>query len=106
MYPHDSKAQWPGELLTDSRVAHRWDESKSIGRYLFAHASALQPRAAAGTLRTDVDTLWDAYLLFGAGATWTGAMPEGLVSLGSTIMSTRERLVVDIRAIEKDDRRY
>lgn len=99
MYPHDAKAQWPGALLTDPRFAHRWDESKAIGRYLFAHAGALHPRADGGTLRTDVDTLWDAYLLFDARAAWTGAMPGGLVSWGSTIMRTRQRLADDLRGV-------
>ena len=99
MYPNDSKALWPGDLLPDPRFAHRWDESKAIGRYFLGHLSALHHRAGAGTLRTDVDTLWDAYLLFDAKATWTGAMPDGLVSWGSTIMQARDRLAADLRAV-------
>ena len=102
MYPNDARTQWPAALLTDARFSQRWDESKAVGRFFYRHAGVLQPRAGATKLRTDVDTMWDAYLLFDADAAWTEAMPAGLISWGSTIMNTRERLAADLR--RADDR--
>lgn len=100
MYPADAKARWPAEALTDGRITHRWDESKTIGRFFLAHLSELGPRVGGVPYRTDADALWDAYLLFDAAGRWTSTLPDGLVSWGSTIVQTRDRLGQDIRVID------
>lgn len=99
MYPGDAKSRWPPDILTDARFLHRWDEPKAIGRLLRANVAALGPRADGGAYRADVDAVWDAYLLYRPGARWTGTLPDGLVSWGSTIMRTRTTLATDLAAI-------
>ena len=98
MYPGDARAKWPAEALTDARVAHRWDGSNTAGRFFLQHLRELGPRVAGGAYRSDADALWDAYLLFDAKSRWTGTMPDGLVSWGSTVMQSRDRLAHDIEA--------
>ena len=98
MYPGDARAKWPAEALTDARVAHRWDESKTVGRFFLQHLRELGPRVAGGAYPRDADALWDAYLLFDAKGRWTGTMPDGLVSWGSTVMQSHDRLASDINA--------
>jgi hypothetical protein len=99
MYPSDAKTRWPGNALTDPRFVHGWDDTKAIGRHLFTHRAALPRQPSGAPPRTDVDVLWDAYLLFDEKATWTGPMPDRLVSWGSTIMQARERLIKDVRTL-------
>jgi len=77
----DARAGWPGELLTDSRVAHFWDNDKILGQ----------------TYAKQVDfpgVLWAAFFLYGPEASWDDSPPKS-VSWGSTIMRTRERLKTD-----------
>ena len=97
MYPGDAQSKWPGQLLTDSRVEHRWDEPKSAGRWFMMNLNALRPsRGGDGKFPQQVDALWDCYLLFDRTATWTDA-PNGLLSWGYTVMRTRPQLARDFQ---------
>jgi hypothetical protein len=81
MLPLDARARWPGELLTDSRVTHIWDNDKILGQ---TYAK-----------QTDFPgMLWDAFFLYGPEVSWDDSPPK-YVSWGSTIMRTRERLKTD-----------
>ena len=33
MYPTDERDNWPSDILTDDRVVHYWDETRSVGRW-------------------------------------------------------------------------
>jgi hypothetical protein len=95
MYPGDSQSKWPSELLADSRVEHRWDEPKAVGRWFLPRLQSLHPsRPGDGVSPQRVDALWDSYLLFGRGATWTD-VPSGNLSWGYTVIRTRGKLQDD-----------
>jgi hypothetical protein len=97
MYPGDAQSKWPGEVLTDRRVEHRWDEPKAAGRWFFTNLRSLRPsRGGDGRFPQQVDALWDSYLLFDRSATWNSA-PNGLVSWGYTVMRTRAQLLEDFK---------
>jgi hypothetical protein len=95
MYPGDAQSKWPGELLTDRRVQHRWDEPKAAGRWFMTNLNSLRPsRGGDGVFPQRVDALWDSYLLFGRTASWND-VPNGLLSWGYTVMRTRAQLSGD-----------
>jgi len=95
MYPGDAQSKWPGELLTDNRVEHRWDEPKAAGRWFLTNLTALRPsRGGDGVFPQRADALWDTYLLFDRNATWNDT-PNGLLSWGFTVMRTRPQLLKD-----------
>jgi hypothetical protein len=98
MYPGDEESRWPGELLTDSRVEHRWDEPKAAGRWFLTNLKALKPsRGGDGQFPQRSDALWDSYLLFSRNATWTDTAPTGLLSWGYTILRTKAQLESDFK---------
>ena len=95
MYPGDAQSKWSSQLLTDSRVEHRWDEPKSAGRWFMTNLNSLRPsRGGDGRFPQQVDALWDCYLLFDRSATWSD-MPNGLLSWGYTLMRTKAQLAKD-----------
>jgi hypothetical protein len=95
MYPGDAQSKWPSQLLTDSRVEHRWDEPKSAGRWFMTNLNSLRPsRGGDGKFPQHVDALWDSYLLFDRSATWIDT-PNGLLSWGFTVMRTKAQLAKD-----------
>jgi hypothetical protein len=97
MYPGDAESKWPRELLTDSRVEHRWDEPKAAGRWFLTNLQSLRPsRGGDGVFPQRVDALWDSYLMFDRGATWKDA-PSGVLSWGFTVMRTRAQLQKDFQ---------
>ena len=58
MYPGDAQSRWPGELLTDRGVEHRWDEPKAAGRWFLANLQPLRPsRGDDGIFPQRVDAL-------------------------------------------------
>ena len=91
MMPADSRAKWPPTLLADPRAVHRWDEGKTIGRWFSPHTPAMRPLLSNGSAWSDGDVLWDAYLLYGAGANWNET-PTGLIQWGRTIVAGRDAL--------------
>jgi hypothetical protein len=95
MYPGDAYSKWPSQLLTDSRVEHRWDEPKAAGRWFLSNLGSLRPsRGGDGVFPQRVDALWDSYLLFDRNAVWNDT-PNGLLSWGYTVMRTRPQLQSD-----------
>jgi len=97
MYPGDSETKWPSNLLTDSRVEHRWDEPKTAGRWFKTNLRALRPaRGGDGVFPQRDDALWDSYLLFDRNATWKET-PDGLLSWGFTVLRTRAQLERDFQ---------
>lgn len=98
MMPNDSRAKWSPTLLTDSRVIHRWDEPKTIGRWFAPQTPAMRPQLSDGSAWSDGDALWDAYLLYGADAKWNET-PTGLIHWGRTIVAGREALRQDFERL-------
>ena len=98
MMPADSRAKWPPTLLTDSRVVHKWDEPKTIGQWFAPHTSTMRPQLSDGSAWSDGAVLWDAYLLYGADATWNET-PTGLIHWGRTIVAGRESLQRDFERL-------
>jgi len=90
MYPTDRRSAWPGDILTDPRVVHRWDEGKVVGTWYARELDDIRPRVAPGATGLDgpVPVLWDAYLIYKPGATFR-AHATALVRWGRTILNTR-----------------
>lgn len=78
MLPYDSRAEWDSQFMQDARVTHLWDEQRVSGRWF----AQLQGRRGVS---------WDAYYLFAPNATW-GTTPPQILSAGSSIIETRDRL--------------
>lgn len=97
MYPGDARSKWPGQLLTDSRVLHYWDEERVVGTRYLSQLPALLGRRAPATMVPAADALWDAFFVYERGATWQDPVPVPL-SWGYPIMVTRDQLVADIEA--------
>ena len=91
MMPADSRAKWPANLLTDTRVIHRWDEPKAVGHWFGARTPALQNQLTADSAWSGGEVLWDSYLLYGSDARWDDA-PTHLIHWGRTIVAARESL--------------
>lgn len=70
----DSRSQWDAGGLTDHRVVHLWDGRDISGSWLVHHLPGYRGND------------WDAYALFGPGATWTDASAPSLIASGSTII--------------------
>ncbi len=98
MMPADSRAKWPATLLTDSRVIHRWDEPKTVGKWYAPQTAAIRFQLAAGSAWSDGDVLWDAYLLYGVEGKWNET-PTGLIHWGRTIVAGRESLKDDFQKL-------
>ena len=95
MYPGDEHSKWPGHLLTDGRVEHRWDEPKEAGRWFLTNLNTLKPsRGGDGVFPQRADALWDSYLMFDRAASWND-VPTGVLSWGYTVMRTRAQLEKD-----------
>ena len=95
--PGDAESKWPRPILIDRRVEQRWDEPKTAGRWFLTHLSDSRPsRGGARTLPRPAEAPWDSYVLFDRGATWSNT-PSGLLSWGSTVIKTRDKLVEDFR---------
>ena len=84
----DSRDQWDGGGLSDSRVVHLWDPQDRLGDWFVAHQTDYQ----AGD--------WDAYLLFGPGAAWT-SRPPPLISSGGSVIDTKDQLQQSIAPLLK-----
>lgn len=91
MFPGDSKSEWPPELLTDSRVVHRWDEPKAVGTFFGQNKSKMQAQLTSDSNGIRGDILWDSYLLYDSDARWA-SFPTGLTHWGRTIVAARETL--------------
>ena len=91
MYPTDRRDYWPADILTDRRVVHWWDEQKTVGRWYMSHIAQMQEARAAGSAGYAGDVLWDAYLVYGAEASWDTA-PTHLRKWGRTILRTNDDL--------------
>ncbi len=99
MYPGDSRADWPPDVVTDPRVMHRWDEAKLIGSFFGQNKSRIQAQLSSdsrGLGRGEI--LWDAYLLYGQNAKWE-SFPTGLLRVGRTIIAGRETLKRDMQQL-------
>ena len=83
MIATDARAawRWTGNVITDPRVAHFWDDKKVVGRWF----------AQQETPEIDAGIMWDAYFLYGSDAQWN-AKPEPLISFGATVLDEYETL--------------
>jgi hypothetical protein len=100
MYPGDARSKWPATLLTDSRVAHYWDEQRAVGQLYLLHLPAMLPRRAEATLAPAADAMWDTFFLYAPDDRWETPVPLP-ISWGYPIMVTRERLLHDVDALVK-----
>ena len=98
MYPGDARAKWPSTLLTDSRVAHYWDEDRAAGLAYLANLPAMLDRRAAATLQPTADAMWDAFFLYAAGDQWRAPVPVP-TSWGYPIMVTGDQLLRELDAL-------
>jgi hypothetical protein len=98
MLASDERSKWPSTLLTDSRVVHRWDEPKAVGRWYARQVSTMRSALTPGSKWSDGEILWDSYLLYGAGAKWDDA-PTSLIRWGGTIVAGRETLRQDFERL-------
>jgi hypothetical protein len=98
MFPGDSREQWRSDLLTDVRVTHYWDEPRAVGTLYFQNLPDIWNRRAAETVAPQELVLWDAYLLYPPDARWEDRPPE-VVSWGSTILLTRDKLKRDLNGL-------
>jgi hypothetical protein len=89
MYPTDRRERWPGDVLTDSRVVHYWDEQKSVGAWYAPRTGDMESQMAPGSRGLGGPVLWDAYLVYGPEARWEDA-PTDLRRWGRTILATQE----------------
>jgi hypothetical protein len=97
MYPGDARDRWRAAALPDARVAHFWDETRSVGRLYATMLPRIAVRRASESKETVGSVLWDAYLLYGTNARWDTAPPDA-ISWGSTILLTRDTLARDLRS--------
>lgn len=97
MFPGDARSQWPPSLLADTRVIHRWDEQKLVGRWYGDRAAPMRAQLTPESSWSG-EILWDSYLLYGADAKWDDA-PTGLVHWGRTIVAGRETLRHDFERL-------
>lgn len=98
MYPTDQREAWPGDVLTDPRVVHFWDEEKTVGRWYMNRIAQIQPARAAGSAGLGGNVLWDAYLVYGPESQWSDS-PGGLRRWGRTILGTQEALRDAVAAV-------
>ena len=99
MFPGDAREKWRGDLLTDARVVHYWDEQQSVGRLYFQGLPQIWEKRAADTITPQDLALWQAYLLYATDAQWKDQPPE-VDSRASTILLTREKLTPDFKEMQ------
>ena len=76
MFPGDARWRWDGDGLVDPRVAHFWDEQKTVGSWF------------STTLTDRGSPTWDFYALYAPDSRDLAA-PS---SMGGTIISRRAEL--------------
>jgi hypothetical protein len=79
----DSRARWDGDGLTDPRVAHFWDEQKTVGNWFSMNVTH------------SPGTTWDFYALYGPDATSLSAP----LSTGGPIIARSGALRASIEAL-------
>jgi len=77
MLATDERSAWDAGLLPDRRVRSYWDGDRVAGTWL--------ARADVGELGYS-GIVWDAFFVFGRGATWGGRL-TGLAGSGSTVIA-------------------
>ncbi len=84
MIPTDARGawRWTGNVITDPRVVHFWDDQKVVGRWYAQHETPAE---------IDPGIVWDAYFLYGPEAEWK-VKPEPLISWGATVVDEYETL--------------
>jgi hypothetical protein len=87
--PGDASATVDTRLLTDLRVTNFWDPKREISDWFSQHITD-QPGIT-----------WDAYFLYGPGATWDLA-PAPLASSGSPVIGSREVLAADFMRLTQN----
>lgn len=63
MVPGDARDRWDPDLLSDPRVTHYWNGSRSIGKWFAKNVAECEPLGPIA---------WDVVYLFGPDATWDG----------------------------------
>jgi hypothetical protein len=101
MYSGDEESKWPRTVFDDRRVEQRWDDPRAAGAWFLEHLEDLHPaHKVAGKVPQRLDAMWDTWILFDRGGTWTD-VPDGLLSWGYTIMATRSQLEADSAALRR-----
>lgn len=84
MFPGDARWRWDGDGMTDPRVAHFWDEQKTVGTWFSAH------------LTNRGSPTWDFYALYRTDALDLTS-PS---SMGGTIINRRAELQTALRSLQ------
>ena len=84
MIPTDARRAWgwTGNVITDPRVVHFWDDKKLVGRWFSEKGN---PDTS------DPGVTWDAYFLYGPDAEWNDK-PEPLVNWGAPVRNEYDTL--------------
>ncbi len=103
MLETDAKEQWKHSRMTDSRVAHFWDEQKLLGKRLAKH---IEPKSD-WLIRTKSKVEWDAIYLFGPEAVWgeNKEIPSPLIVWGRTILGARKKIMAKIPSLLNEKKR-
>jgi hypothetical protein len=93
MIATDARAawRWTGNVMSDSRVVHFWDDQKVVGRWFAQQETPAQ---------IDAGIVWDTYFLYGPEAEWV-AKPEPLISSGATVLDEYDTLDKNLRPLLK-----
>jgi hypothetical protein len=83
MYTGDARWRWDGDGLVDPRVAHFWDEQKTVGNWF---STNLTHRGSP---------TWDFYALYAPDARDLNAP----LSMGGTIINRRDQLNTSLRPL-------
>jgi len=103
MYPGDARRKWPPTLLTDQRVAHYWDEQRTLGTTYLSNLTAMLDRRAEATRQPTADAMWDAFYLYPPGDRWQDPLPLP-IRWGYPIMPTREELARELDSLPEQMR--
>ena len=77
---------WSPTVFPDRRVVNFWDGDETVAHWYAAHVAE------------EPGIVWDAYFLYGPGATWA-TEPGPLASSGGTVIGESERLDAAIRPL-------
>ena len=91
-----------GRVLVDDKDVTGFDvRQRSVAMvYQTCLCNRFSGRGGAGRFPQRDDALWDSYLLFDRDASWNST-PSGILSWGSTVMRTRQKLADDLQYASK-----
>lgn len=86
MLGSDTREEWDGNTMPDSRVMHFWDGELQVGQWFAEKVDGYKGIA------------WDVYYLYGPDAKWE-IIPSPLVGSGGIIIRVRKQLETQIHKL-------